>query len=53
MKMKIQLFKIFGIEESSPEGEIHTNTSIHPKTGKNLNTKANLTTKGAREKNSK
>ena len=36
--------------KSSPEGEIHRNTSIHPKTGKNSNTKANLTPKGAREK---
>ena len=33
-------------------GEIHRNTSIQPKTGKNSNTKANLTPKGAREKNS-
>ena len=36
--------------KSSPEGEIHRNTSIHSKTGKNSNTKANLTHKGAREK---
>ena len=28
----------------------YINTSIHPKTGKNSNTKANLTHKGAREK---
>ena len=31
-------------------GKYITNTSIHPKTGKNSNTKANLTPKGAREK---
>ena len=31
-------------------GEIHHNTSIHPKTGKNSNTKANLAPKEAREK---
>ena len=36
--------------KSSPKGEIHHNTSIHSKTGKNSNTKANLTHKGAREK---
>ena len=30
--------------------EIHRNTSINSKTGKNSNTKANLTHKGAREK---
>ena len=36
--------------KSTPEGEIHRNTSIHPKTGKNSNSKANLTPKGAREK---
>ena len=47
--MKIQPFKIFGIQQRSPEGEIHRNTSIHPKTGKNSNTKANLTHKGVRE----
>ena len=31
-------------------GEIHHNTSIHPKTGKNSNTKANLAPKGVGEK---
>ena len=36
--------------KSSPKGEIHRNTSIHSKTGKNSNTKANLTHKGARKK---
>ena len=36
--------------KSSPKGEIHRNTSIHSKTGKNSNTKANFTHKGAREK---
>ena len=48
--MKIQPFKIFGIQQSSPEGEIHRKSSIYPKTGKNSNTKANLAPKGAREK---
>ena len=48
MRMKM-LFKIFGIQQSSPEGEIHRNTSIHPKIGKNSNTKANLAPKGAGE----
>ena len=48
--MKIQPFKLFGYSKRSPEGEIHRNTSIHPKTGKNSNTKANLTHKRAREK---
>ena len=50
MRMKIQPFKILGCSKSSPKGEIHRNTSIHPKTGKNSNTNANLTHKGAREK---
>ena len=36
--------------ESSPEGEIHCSTSIHPKTGKNPNTKANLAPKGPGDK---
>ena len=31
-------------------GEIHRNTSIHPKTGKKSNTKANPAPKGAGEK---
>ena len=31
MRMKIQLFKIFGIQQKHPEGEIHHNTSIHQK----------------------
>ena len=31
-------------------GKYIANTSSHPKTGKNSNTKANLTPKGAREK---
>ena len=48
--MKIQPFKIFGKHQSSPEGEILGNTSIHPKTGKNSNTKANLAPKGAGER---
>ena len=49
MRMKMQPFKIFGCSKSSPEGEIHRNTSIHPKTGKNSNTRANLAPKGAGE----
>ena len=36
--------------KSSPKGEIHHNTSIHSKTGKNSNTKANLTHKEAGKK---
>ena len=39
-----------GYSKSSPEGEIHRNTSIHPKTGKNSNRKANLPPKGAGER---
>ena len=39
-----------GYSKSSPEGEIHHNTSIHPKTGKNSSTKVNLAPKGAGEK---
>ena len=39
-----------GRSKSSPKAEIHRNTSIHSETGKNSNTKANLTDKGAREK---
>ena len=50
MRMKIQSFKSLGCSTSSPKGEIHCNTSIHSKTGKNSNTKANLTHKGVREK---
>ena len=36
--------------KSSPEREIHCNTSIPQKTGKNSNTQANLAPKGAGEK---
>ena len=50
MRMKIQPSKSLGCSKSSPEGEIHPNTSSHPKTGKNSNTKANLAPKGAGEK---
>ena len=50
MRMKIQLFKSLRYSKSSPEGEIHHNTSIHPKTEKNSNTQANLAPKGAGEK---
>ena len=47
--MNIQAFKIFGISKSSLKGEIHHNTSIPQKTGKNSNTKTNLLPKGAGE----
>ena len=50
MRMKIQPFKILGYSKSSPEGEIHRNTNIHQKTGKNSNTKANLAPKGTGER---
>ena len=39
-----------GYSKISPEGEIHRNTSIHPKTGKISNTKAKLAPKGAGKK---
>ena len=42
--------KSLGYSKSSPEGEIHRNTSIHQKTGKNSNTKANLAPKGDGER---
>ena len=48
--MKNHCSKSLGYSKSSPEGETHLNTSIHPKTGKNSNTKANLEPKGAGEK---
>ena len=38
--------KSLGYSKSSPEREINRNTSIHPKTGKNSNTQANLAPKG-------
>ena len=49
MKMKIQPFKIFGIQQKQSvlRGKNRHNTSIHPTTGKNSNKKANLTHKGA------
>ena len=50
MRMKIQPSKSLAYSKSSPKGKIHHNTSIHPKTGKNSNTKANLVPKGAGEK---
>ena len=50
MKMKIQLFQIFGYNKSSPKREIHLNTSIPQKTGKNSNTKANFAPKGTGER---
>ena len=53
MRMNIQPFKIFGMQQKQSGVRcIHRNTSIHSKTGKNSNTKANLTRKGAREKTS-
>ena len=42
--------QILGCSKSSPKGEMHRNTSIHSKTGKNSNTKANLTHEGSRKK---
>ena len=50
MRVEIEPFKILGYSKSSPEGEIYHNTNIHPKTGKNSNTKANLALKGAGDK---
>ena len=50
MRMKIQPFKIFGIQQKTSLGRNISQKSIHSKTGKNSNTKANLTPKGAREK---
>ena len=49
MRLKIQLFKIL-YSKSSPEREIHLNTSIPQKIGKNSNTQANLTPKGTGER---
>ena len=50
MRMEIQLFKIFGIQQSSPEREIHHNTSIPQNIGKTSNIQANLTPKGTVER---
>ena len=50
MRMKIQPVTIFGIQQKQPEGQIHRNASIHPKTGKHSSTKANLAWKGAGDK---
>ena len=41
--------KSLGHSKSNPEREIHRNTSIAQKIGKNSNTKANLTPKGTGE----
>ena len=49
MRMNIQPLKYLACSKSSPKGEIQGNTSIHPKTGKNSNTKANLAPKGSGE----
>ena len=46
MRMKISL----GYSKSSPEGEIHCNTSIPEKVGKNSNTQANLSPKRTGER---
>ena len=48
--MRYKRSKSFACSKSSPKGEIHHNISIHSKTGKNSNTKANPTHKGARKK---
>ena len=45
--------KSLGYSKSSPKKEIHCNTSIPQKIGKNSNTQGNLASKGAGEKNSK
>ena len=50
MKMKIQLFKIFGISKSSCKREKHCNTSLPQKIGINSNTQANLAPKGTGER---
>ena len=50
MRMKTQPIKIFGYSKSSPKREIHHNTSITQKIGKNSNTEANLTPQGAGER---
>ena len=51
MRMKIQPFKIFRIQQKlSPKREIHRNTSIPQKIGKNSNTQANLAPNGTRER---
>ena len=47
--MKTQPFKIFRTQLKQSEGEIYHDTSIHPKTRKNSNTKTNLAPKGAEE----
>ena len=50
MKIRYDRSKSLGYSKSSPKGEIHRNTSIHPFTGKKSNTKAYLAPKGAGEK---
>ena len=50
MKMKIQLFKIFGIQQKqSWEGNI-SQYKHHPKTGRNSNIQVNLAPKGTGER---
>ena len=39
-----------GYSKSSPEREMHHNTSIHPKTGKNSNIQSSLAPKGTGER---
>ena len=48
--MKIQRFKIFGIQQKRSKREIHCNTSIPQKIGKNSHTQANLAPKGTGER---
>lgn len=50
MKMKVQVFEIFGIQQKQFLEEIYCNTSIPQKIGKISNTQANLAPKGNRER---
>ena len=50
MKMKIQPFKIFWIPQKQPKREMHCNTSIPQKIGKNSNTQGNFAPKGTGER---
>ena len=51
MKMRYKHSKSLGYSKSSPEREIHRNTSIHQKIGKNSNTQAHLAPEGKRTAN--
>ena len=46
MRMKIQRSKSLGYSKNSPKREIHCNTSIPQKIGKNSNTEGNLAETG-------